>query len=103
VFEAFRSNLSKIPKANAVCSKGLPHSSRPNEADPRPEETRKEIMRWLSVVQYRKHHQRVSKILLRETGQWLFAKPEFKEWYNAKGSAILWLHGIRKFHLPLPN
>ncbi|KAL2815045.1 ankyrin repeat-containing domain protein [Aspergillus cavernicola] len=54
----------------------------------------KEILQWLSTVQYRLHHRTVSRLLLEGTGQWLFEKPQYREWYSSETSSILWLHGI---------
>ena len=59
-------------------------------------EDRKAILKWLSDVQYRKHHQTLSKGLLQGTGAWLLNKCEYVEWRNSSVSSILWLHGIRE-------
>ena len=55
------------------------------------------ILKWLSDVQYRKHHQTLSKGLLEGTGTWLLNKCEYVEWRNSSVSSVLWLHGIREF------
>ena len=60
------------------------------------EEERIEILKWLSNVQYKKHHQTISKGLLEGTGSWLLEKPQCLEWRNSSVSSVLWLHGIRK-------
>ncbi|CAD6592435.1 MAG: hypothetical protein ASARMPRED_006266 [Alectoria sarmentosa] len=57
-------------------------------------EERLEVLQWLSSVQYRKHHQSLSKGLLEGTGSWLLAKPQFVDWSNSSVSSVLWLHGI---------
>ena len=59
-------------------------------------EERLEVLQWLSSVQYRKHHQSLSKGLLEGTGSWLLAKPQFVDWSNSSVSSVLWLHGIRR-------
>lgn len=57
---------------------------------------RLQILRWLSDVHYKKHHQSLSKCLLEGTGSWLLEKPQFIEWRNSSVSSVLWLHGIRR-------
>lgn len=52
------------------------------------------ILKWLSDVQYKKHHQTLSKGLLEGTGKWLLNKHEYVEWRNSSVSSVLWLHGI---------
>ena len=54
------------------------------------------ILKWLSDVQYKKHHQTLSKGLLEGTGKWLLNKHEYVEWRNSSVSSVLWLHGIRE-------
>lgn len=58
-------------------------------------EERLQILRWLSDVHYKKHHQSIYKCLLEGTGSWLLGKPQFVEWRNSSVSSVLWLHGIR--------
>ena len=58
---------------------------------------RQAILKWLSNVQYRKHHQTLSTGLLGGTGSWLLNKRQYLEWRNASVSTVLWLHGIRMF------
>ena len=60
------------------------------------ERIRREILRWLSGVQYKAPHKRIVSECLEGTGQWMFKRPEFHKWLRAEGSAALWLHGIRK-------
>lgn len=59
-------------------------------------EERLEILQWLSNVQYKKHHQNLSKDLLEGTGSWLLRKPQVVEWRKSSVSSVLWLHGIRR-------
>ena len=54
------------------------------------------ILKWLSDVQYRTHHQTLAKGLLEGTGSWLLNKREYVEWRNSSVSSVLWLHGIRE-------
>lgn len=58
-------------------------------------EERLAILKWLSNVQYKKHHQTLSKGLLEGTGSWLLKKRQFVEWRDSSMSSVLWLHGIR--------
>ena len=59
-------------------------------------EDRLAILKWLSDVQYRTHHQTLSKGLLEGTGTWLLNKREYVEWRNSSVSSVLWLRGIRE-------
>ena len=59
-------------------------------------EDRLAILEWLSDVQYRTHHQTLSKGLLEGTGTWLLNTREYVEWRNSSVSSVLWLHGIRE-------
>ena len=59
-------------------------------------EDRRAILKWISDVQYRTHHQTLSNGLLEGTGTWLLKKREYVEWRNSSVSSILWLHGIRE-------
>lgn len=67
-----------------------------SKAESQMKEERLQILRWLSDVHYKKHHQSLSKCLLEETGSWLLKKPQFVEWRNSSVSSVLWLHGIRR-------
>lgn len=50
----------------------------------------------MSEVEYRSHHEDLSKDLLPESGRWLLECQDFVEWSQSSVSSILWLHGIRK-------
>ena len=63
-------------------------------------EDRLAILNWLSDVQYRTHHQTLSKGLLEGTGTWLLNTREYVEWRNSSVSSVLWLHGIRECPFP---
>ena len=67
-----------------------------NRTEDQRKQERLKILQWLSNVQYRKHHQSISKCLLDGTGSWLLDKPQYMEWRNSSVSSVLWLHGIRK-------
>ena len=77
-------------------SGSLVHSKTENQM----KEERLRIQIWLSDVQYKKHHQGLSKCLLEGTGSWLFRKPQFIEWRDSSVSSVLWLHGIRRYSIP---
>ena len=57
-------------------------------------EKRKEIFRWMSEIEYKSHHEDLSKGLLPNSGQWLLDHELFIEWGQSNVSSILWLHGI---------
>ena len=57
-------------------------------------EKRKEVFRWMSKIEYKSHHEDLSKGLLPNSGQWLLDHKLFIEWGQSSVSSILWLHGI---------
>ncbi|KIW11611.1 hypothetical protein PV08_10913 [Exophiala spinifera] len=57
-------------------------------------EERKEVFLWMSEIEYREHHQDLSKDVLPNSGQWLLKGREYIEWGQSSVSSILWLHGI---------
>ena len=59
-------------------------------------EERKRIFRWMSEIEYRSHHDDLSKGLLPDSGKWLLGSKQFIEWGQSSVSSILWLHGIRE-------
>ena len=57
-------------------------------------EKRREVFRWMSEIEYKSHHEDLSKGLLPESGQWLLDHKHFIQWGQSSVSSILWLHGI---------
>ena len=55
---------------------------------------RKKVFRWMSEIEYKSHHEDLSKGLLPNSGQWLLDHKLFIEWGQSSVSSILWLHGI---------
>ncbi|KAL7266494.1 hypothetical protein RUND412_010958 [Rhizina undulata] len=55
---------------------------------------RYEILTWLSEVDYEQHHTFISSSRQDNTGNWLFEKTDFIEWYTRSTSSIFWLHGM---------
>jgi len=60
---------------------------------------RSEILEWIATIPYTGHHKRISEGRLVGTGDWLFAKKEYRDWQASCESKMLLLQGIRK----LPN
>jgi hypothetical protein len=56
---------------------------------------------WISTIPYTEHHKRIKTTRLKDTGEWLFQKEEYKEWLSSSASKLLLLRGIRKFRLHL--
>ena len=54
------------------------------------------VFHWMSNIEYKHHHEDLSKDLLALSGQWLLESKPFIEWGQSSVSSILWLHGIRK-------
>ena len=57
---------------------------------------RGEILRWLSHVEYEKHHKQAKSGLLENTGEWLLEAGKFRDWRSSSASGILWLRGRGK-------
>lgn len=65
------------------------------------EQEKQQILQWLSKIEYIKHHRTAMAGMLKDTGEWMLKKKQFREWRFATKSNILWLHGIRKIsHAP---
>ncbi|RPB06631.1 hypothetical protein P167DRAFT_580246 [Morchella conica CCBAS932] len=58
------------------------------------EARRTQILTWISRIPYIKHHERAKEGRVNITGEWLLERDFYQEWYHAKESTILWLHGI---------
>ncbi len=89
---SFQEPLVRTVERISTLTESLAHGQ--NESQMKDE--RRRILQWLSVVQYKKHHQSISKGLLEGTGLWLSERPQFVEWRNSSVSSVLWLHGIRR-------
>ncbi len=92
---SFKEPLVRITEQTSTLSRSLVNDKVKSQM----KKERLNILLWLSNVQYRKHHQNISKGLLEGTGSWLFGKPQFIEWRNSSVSSVLWLHGIRRSSL----
>ncbi|KAI5839121.1 hypothetical protein DFP73DRAFT_599118 [Morchella snyderi] len=53
-----------------------------------------EVLKWLSTIEFIKHHQTAREGLLENTGRWLLEREQFRQWRSSGTSGILWLHGI---------
>ena len=60
------------------------------------EEERRDLLLWLSQIDYESHHEDLRTGILPDSGQWLIQSQEFVEWSQSSASSILWLHGIRE-------
>ncbi|KAK0616623.1 hypothetical protein B0T14DRAFT_250364 [Immersiella caudata] len=52
-----------------------------------------EILEWISLVEYPKHHEEVKKSRVEDTCEWLLRDQRFLDWENSASSAVLWLRG----------
>ncbi|MCJ1381046.1 hypothetical protein MMC17_004155 [Xylographa soralifera] len=57
------------------------------------ERQRKNILAWISDMDYRGHHKGIHERLLHGTGEWLFQKREYIRWQQSTSSSLLWLRG----------
>lgn len=58
------------------------------------EDARMAVYHWLSTIPYTQHHQNARKDRLYDSGNWIFAHPQFQSWVSVSYSTILWIHGI---------
>ncbi|KAK7531715.1 ankyrin repeat-containing domain protein [Phyllosticta citribraziliensis] len=54
---------------------------------------RSDLLKWLSAIDFRKHHEAMISGILPNTGEWLLTNPEYASWKSSSSSEILWLHG----------
>ncbi|KAI0852291.1 putative ankyrin repeat-containing protein [Daldinia vernicosa] len=57
-------------------------------------DTRARVLKAISTIPYGAHHKTVRRGRLKDSGQWLFKKKEYKIWREESASSVLWLHGI---------
>jgi hypothetical protein len=53
-----------------------------------------DVLRWLSRVEYSRHHASHRGMRVQGTGEWLLQHPEFRSWTMASSSSLLLVHGI---------
>ena len=63
------------------------------------DETRRNILRWLSLDDFEGTYERHFKKRFKNTGQWLLDDPCFINWRDGAQSSLLWCHGARKLQL----
>ena len=56
---------------------------------------RRKILKWLSTIEYVKHHENNKEGLLEDTGNWLLTGEKFDKWQKSADSRFLWLRGDR--------
>lgn len=60
------------------------------------ESKRREILTWVSSVEYERLHYNARDSRIDKSGQWLLAHKDYRAWSGSGESTILWLHGVRK-------
>lgn len=61
------------------------------------DQERREILQWVSNVQYGRHYDDIERRRSPDTGDWLLRHGNFIEWLDSPGSSVIWLQGSRKF------
>ena len=56
-------------------------------------DSRRQILDWLSPLQYKTQHLTVKQGRMPTSGGWMFQSNEFQGWQNSSVSETLWLHG----------
>ena len=54
-----------------------------------------DLLRWLSSVEFSRHHERHSEGRIPGSGKWLLDHPQYINWRSSSSSSILLLHGIQ--------
>ena len=88
-------NLSMITE-NLESSSSFNNLYSASNTDLLQENERAKVFSWMSKIDYKSHHDNLSKGLLAHSGQWLLKSQQFIEWGQSSMSSIFWLHGIRK-------
>lgn len=58
------------------------------------ESNRREVLKWLSNVDYKAHHEKTRSLQFENMGNWMFGKSAFVDWIETDTSSILWIHGM---------
>jgi hypothetical protein len=56
-----------------------------------------QILGWISLISYGKHHDTVTEARTSDTCEWLLQHKRFLQWWETNSSAIMWLQGSRTF------
>lgn len=54
---------------------------------------RRELLKWLSSVDYNAHHEKTRSLRFENTGSWMFGKTDFVNWIETDMSSIMWIYG----------
>lgn len=57
---------------------------------------RRDLLDWISHVQYGRHHDEIEEKRRPGTGDWLIKHEKFCDWIDSPESGVLWLQGSRK-------
>lgn len=64
------------------------------------EQQRRDLLQWISTIQYGRHHDEIEERRRPDTGDWLIKHEKFREWIDSPSSSVLWLQGSREFYYP---
>ncbi|KAI0102983.1 hypothetical protein GGR51DRAFT_259049 [Nemania sp. FL0031] len=53
-----------------------------------------EILKWVSPIEFRKHHDIIKELRTKDTCEWLLQRSKFSQWSSATSSITLWLQGF---------
>lgn len=57
------------------------------------DDQRRQILNWLSTVDFPAHHENARGLRFDGSGEWLFEKPDFQDWIEMECSSVMWLSG----------
>jgi hypothetical protein len=61
-------------------------------------EEREKFLGWISNIPFEKIHEAMYAKKHPGTGDWLLQTPQFQDWFNNSGSALLWCYGKREYY-----
>ena len=61
-------------------------------------EEREKFLGWISNIPFEKIHEATYAKKHPGTGDWLLQTPQFQDWFNNSGSALLWCYGKREYY-----
>ncbi|CAG8890998.1 unnamed protein product [Penicillium egyptiacum] len=57
------------------------------------DQERRDLLEWVSDIQYGRHHDEIEERREPDTGDWLVQDERFREWMDSPSSSTLWLQG----------
>jgi len=88
----FRNNAEIVVRT----ANGAEHQRQRLKEERDEDKNRRELLLWLSELDFNQDHDVIFKKRHPNTGNWLLDTQEYKDWDNANQSSLLWCYGHRK-------